>query len=289
MGRLLYLALLRLHPRPFRERFGEEMIGIFDEEQRRSTRIALLLDAVVSVTRQWTYRPARRKPALSAILPVPSGVPVFHTFDSSLPRRSALVHGAVLSLIFFAAVTFAISRGGASFPRLLIGAKYLRPHVLPVDRSSVEGAEPTTEIKVKASAAVSLDELARVYFKIVRVLAALDADGDRIISAREIATARSPLIGLDSDRNGELSARECGFSLGANLNFKGDPEFQERAQMEFMRSHPVLASLDADRNGRISADEINRSSAALEALDQNRDGRLVPAEVFPEPVDQIKK
>lgn len=286
MYRLLYTALLRLHPRAFRERFGEEMIDIFDEEVRNGRRVALLLDGVVSLFRQRLMRPGRREPVFATVGPVqPPGIPVFHMFESCPPRRSALVNGAVLSLILFGILSFAIGRGGGNFPRLLIGAKYPRPLVLPVDRSSIMGAEPSTAIKVKAPAEDPLYELANIYFKIVRVLDVLDADQDRILSAREIVTASSPLSRLDKDTDGKLSAEECGFFLGDSTSPKLDPRLEERARLAFMRLNPVLAALDADANGEISADEIENSSVTLRTLDHNWDGSLTPAEVLPEPVD----
>jgi len=48
----LYRALIRAHPEPFREQFGEEMVWIF-EETRQS---ALFYDALVSLARQWLLR-----------------------------------------------------------------------------------------------------------------------------------------------------------------------------------------------------------------------------------------
>jgi len=50
-----------------------------------------------------------------------------------------------------------------------------------------------------------------------------------------------------------------------------------------MRLHPVLAALDADHDGEISASEMQNAVAALKTLDKNEDGKLVPAELFPEP------
>lgn len=53
ISRRLYALLLRLNPRPFRERFAAEMQFIFDEERARGVPIAgLLLDALFSAARQ---------------------------------------------------------------------------------------------------------------------------------------------------------------------------------------------------------------------------------------------
>ena len=112
MVRWVYLALLRLHPRAFRERFGDEMIAIFEAEERNGKNLALLFDAVASLFRQHFLRTPRRQPSLSMAGPVgPPDVPLFHTFDSSLPRRSALLNGALLSLMCLALLNFANSRG----------------------------------------------------------------------------------------------------------------------------------------------------------------------------------
>ena len=230
MGRLLYIVLLRLHPRSFRERFGEEMTGIFDEEARNVNPMALLLDGVISLFRQWALRPAREEPVFSTVGPVqPSGIPLFHTFESRLIRRSAFVNGVILSVVFFGAVSFAISRRVENVPRLLIGAKYPRPPVLPVERSSIMEAEPSTVIKVASPPVDPLYEIANVYFKIIRVLDVLDANQDRDISAWEIVTASSPLRRLDRDGDGVLSAEECGFSVGHNPSPELDPAFVRHA------------------------------------------------------------
>ena len=52
LSRLLYRLLLRLHPAAFRQRFGEEMLWIFDLASSRGQMAYLLLDGVRSVTIQ---------------------------------------------------------------------------------------------------------------------------------------------------------------------------------------------------------------------------------------------
>jgi hypothetical protein len=54
--RALYSGLVRLHPRPFRAEFGDEMLWIFDESAAQGIGrgvLSLFADAVVSVLRQW--------------------------------------------------------------------------------------------------------------------------------------------------------------------------------------------------------------------------------------------
>jgi len=54
--RALYRGLLWLHPIGFEERFGEELLWIFDLRQTSETGIALLLDCFISLCRQWLFR-----------------------------------------------------------------------------------------------------------------------------------------------------------------------------------------------------------------------------------------
>jgi hypothetical protein len=68
MARLLYVWLVGLHPRHFRDRFDEEMIGIYEEHMGKRRRAALLIDVLVSLFRQWVLRPPYREPSLSTAL-----------------------------------------------------------------------------------------------------------------------------------------------------------------------------------------------------------------------------
>lgn len=122
-------------------------------------------------------------------------------------------------------------------------------------------------------------DYASVYFQGMPVLRTLDADGDFIISAAEIANAPVALSSLDRNHDGKLSPEECG--LG---NSPLNAQFLKRARLEFMRFHPVLAALDADHDGEISASEIQNAAAALKTLDTNGDGKLTQDEVLPDPV-----
>jgi enterochelin esterase-like enzyme len=54
MIRLLYRSLIELHPAPFRDRFGDEMMWIFDEVPENG-RLRLLADGVISLIRQWLF------------------------------------------------------------------------------------------------------------------------------------------------------------------------------------------------------------------------------------------
>jgi hypothetical protein len=55
MAARLYRWLVRLHPPAFRQRFGPEMLCVYDEADR-GERPRLLVDGVVSLGRQWVAR-----------------------------------------------------------------------------------------------------------------------------------------------------------------------------------------------------------------------------------------
>ncbi len=67
MRRSLYRALIELHPARFRDRFGDEMLCVFDEAGGdRAPR--LFADAVVSLLRQWLLRSNLWKMASGAVI-----------------------------------------------------------------------------------------------------------------------------------------------------------------------------------------------------------------------------
>src|SRR5713101_9113836 len=57
MHRVAYRCMVRLHPRVFREQFGEEMMWIFEEAADTHGAFRLLSDGIVSLARQWVFRP----------------------------------------------------------------------------------------------------------------------------------------------------------------------------------------------------------------------------------------
>ena len=55
-SRSLYQFILRLHPAHFRSKFEDQMLWIFDESVASRGAASLLLDALVSLVRQWVLR-----------------------------------------------------------------------------------------------------------------------------------------------------------------------------------------------------------------------------------------
>jgi hypothetical protein len=116
MLRLLYVWLLRLHPRAFRDCFAEEMLCIFDQTlagqagKERRAAFRLLGDGVVSLVRQGARMPGRQQKA-SAL--ATDGVtlassPVFCSLPSFKPRPGAMIYGTALSVATFCVVCFAM-------------------------------------------------------------------------------------------------------------------------------------------------------------------------------------
>jgi hypothetical protein len=97
MLRVLYGLILRAHPAYFRQRFGEEMQSIFDQAENDGVALDLLVDAIVSLARQWTLRPQFwEEPPLAM---AGQGPPLFSSLNSDKPRTAALVYGAFLSAL----------------------------------------------------------------------------------------------------------------------------------------------------------------------------------------------
>lgn len=290
MSRLLYAFLLRLHPRRFRERFADEMLAIFEE----AGSVRFLGDVLLSLIRQWTFRP-RRQPVPASVAN-PSGM--FQALDDYKPRRFALLQGGALSAILFWVLVVAATNGARPL-KFLIGSPDPRSGVLSVARSSIEPVAPDTTVRVPPPTADPWLDFASHYFKIIYVLDALDADHDYVISAAEIAAAPAALRKLDLNGDGTLTAEECGMCLGAGFfpgcrgeNTVGDEHGPiewsthqlDRFRAVFMGANPILAALDTDHDAVISASEIQNAAAALKRLDLNGDGKLLPVEVAPESI-----
>lgn len=111
-GRSLYRILLRLHPRPFRDRFEAEMLLIFDDAATKNREVWLMYDAMLSLFRQWVLRPhsSTGRTESSAVM-LSHGTPAFAIIEDARPRPMALLCGGLLSVVMFAGVILASQSG----------------------------------------------------------------------------------------------------------------------------------------------------------------------------------
>lgn len=108
------------------------------------------------------------------------------------------------------------------------------------------------------------------------VLATLDKDQSKDISADEIAAAPTALLKLDKNQDGKLSEDEVSPQRGDG---GGQGEGQRRRRGPgLMRMMKANSALDADQSGIIEEGEIKNAVAALKKLDENGDGKLTDDE-----------
>jgi len=114
MLRAIYVILLRLHPRFFRQQFAEEMLWIFDESANTRREFSLFADALRSLATQWMFRSDfDQEPQLAGIAaPGADRVPVFYVSGSELPPPGALLNGLVLAVGVFSLAGFALAHSG---------------------------------------------------------------------------------------------------------------------------------------------------------------------------------
>jgi EF hand len=267
--RWFYILLLRLHPPQFKQRFGDEMLDIFDQSREK---VALVADGVLSLLRQRTLR--RPSYAFSPTIAA-DGVPLFYSADAEIPRLSALMPGALIAMLAFAMICFVVSHRWRQ-THLIVGSHHPSPsHILAVHTVAQPVADLPAEVRVQP---YPFHPPISAYFRFLLVLGALDADQDNVLSAEEIENAPAALWTLDRNHDGMLTAEECGLKPDEGL----DPLKLGSVWLMFMRVHPVLAALDTNHDGVISESEIRNAAAALRSLDANRDGKLVLRELLPD-------
>jgi Ca2+-binding EF-hand superfamily protein len=112
------------------------------------------------------------------------------------------------------------------------------------------------------------------------IIAALDADQDGEISAKEIENAAAALKGLDKDRDGKLSLEELRppmpdgprGAFGGGFGGFGPPPEERVAR---------LLELDADKDGKLSKTELTeRMQGLLTRADTDKDGFATKEELL---------
>src|SRR5258708_1726011 len=119
--RIAHRCIVRLHPRTFREQFGEEMMWIFEEAAETHGAVRLLSDGMVSIARQWVFRPR------SLEVPVTAGAVstsrerswfAWEHINGSPSRLSARrwLQGGMVSMALFAGAWLAVTQSTSRLP-----------------------------------------------------------------------------------------------------------------------------------------------------------------------------
>lgn len=264
-----FAYLVRMHPRSFRERFGDEMLAIFDEAEAEGEGGRMLWSAAISAARQWMLRP---EPATARIAYTTFGVLEFPT------PAWRLLPGACITLALFSTIVYAISH--AKPPRNFIGSFQPRIGLIHIDRDSMTNNQRgTTRVRPAALKPDAIDRMAKAYMRMITPLSTLDENGDGVIDMYELTRASGSLRRTDRNHDGFLDARECGYRQEVPR-----PVFLQ-AEREFMSAHPALAALDSNGDGRIDRGEMEAAAKALRKLDRNHDGALAAIELIPTALD----
>jgi CubicO group peptidase (beta-lactamase class C family) len=120
-------CVVRLHPRIFREQFGEEMMWIFEEATETHGALRLLGDGVISLMRQWIFRPRPSSVAVAEGASVAlheAGLFAWEHIGGSPSRLSAgrWLQGGLMSLALFTGVWLAANQVGKRMPVTSFGA-----------------------------------------------------------------------------------------------------------------------------------------------------------------------
>ena len=128
--RSFYCLIVRLHPGSFRDRFGDEMMWIFDEERHRGKGARLFFDGILSLLRQRSK--VERAPA-----PVVAGLGLLDTGWDIAPRR--FVEAGITASLILAGFMLLLGKAG-------------NPTLMP---ACVPGAPRATAPRIQAPARIS--------------------------------------------------------------------------------------------------------------------------------------
>ncbi|WP_031499551.1 hypothetical protein [Bryobacter aggregatus] len=127
MCRKVYELVLRLHPEDFRERFATEMLYGFDQASGGFAIALLLVDALISLLRQWLFGAECRNIIFH------SSNPYFaQTLDPYKPRWAALLLASLLSFVLLWLVLAGVNRSAPDRMAYLVSVYHPIPRAVPV-------------------------------------------------------------------------------------------------------------------------------------------------------------
>lgn len=190
---------------------------------------------------------------------------MFYCAPAGGPRPAALAEGAIAAALIMAGVFGLLGRGGHPL-RFSIGSRAPRAGLLQV-RTGEGPANISSEVRVKAPREKPTRGYVFNYFQVLRVLSAIDTDGDLIISDEEMAHAPAALLKLDLNHDGKLSPEECGFGAAAR-GPTADELFEE------------WMAFDRNRDGKLEKSELpERLRGLLNRAERDPDGKVAAADV----------
>src|SRR5262249_16097978 len=136
MSEKIYACMLKLYPLRFRERYQSAAIQLFCDrlhaERGFLRRLRLWLDILgdLAISLPQEHRRGEQGVTVATAGHYSTGVPAFQTLETAGPRVGALVHGGVLSLAIFSAISLAITTGGRARPlgaRLAGASRFFAP------------------------------------------------------------------------------------------------------------------------------------------------------------------
>src|SRR5258708_27387413 len=126
--RMAYRCIVRLHPHAFRDQFGEEMMWTFEQAVETHGAFRLLGDGLVSLTRQWVFRPRSWGVAMTEAVRSRSGemgLFAWEHMNASPARLPAWgwLQGSMISLALFAGVWLAATQSVKRVPIASFGTE----------------------------------------------------------------------------------------------------------------------------------------------------------------------
>jgi D-alanyl-D-alanine carboxypeptidase len=124
--RMAYRCIVRLHPHAFRVQFGDEMIWIFEQAAETHGAFRLLVDGLVSLTRQWLLRPRSGGVPMTKAVPCTAGEVGLFAWEhiNASPSRLPVgrwMQGGLMSLALFAGVGLAATQVSERRPITTLG------------------------------------------------------------------------------------------------------------------------------------------------------------------------
>jgi D-alanyl-D-alanine carboxypeptidase len=118
---MAYRCIVRLHPHAFRDQFGDEMMWIFEQAAETHGAFRLLGDGLVSLTRQWMFRPRWWGVPMTEAVPTTSGEPGLFAWEhiNASPARlpaGRWLQGGLMSLALFSGVWLAATQATQRAP-----------------------------------------------------------------------------------------------------------------------------------------------------------------------------